>query len=49
MFVFFSTANNFLHLLAKETGGRYHRCHGDFDAQMFTHKLLSEGFQDAEV
>ncbi|XP_041363576.1 von Willebrand factor A domain-containing protein 3A-like [Gigantopelta aegis] len=43
-----NTANNFLHLLAKETGGRYHRCHGDFDAHMFTHKLLSEGFQDAE-
>ncbi|XP_067671399.1 von Willebrand factor A domain-containing protein 3A-like [Haliotis asinina] len=43
-----STANSFLHLLATETGGRYHRCHEDFDAHLFAHKLLSEGFQDAE-
>ena len=46
---YFSTANNFLKLLAVETGGRYHRCHSDFDAQLFAHKLLTEGFQDAEV
>ena len=32
-----------------ETGGRYHRCHSDFDAQLFAHKLLTEGFKDAEV
>ncbi|XP_064617094.1 von Willebrand factor A domain-containing protein 3A-like [Liolophura sinensis] len=43
-----STANNFLKLLASETGGRYHRCHGEFDADLFAHKLLSEGFQDTE-
>ena len=36
-------------MLAKETRGRYHRCHNDFDAQRFAHKLLSEGFQDPEV
>ncbi|BFZ03428.1 hypothetical protein BsWGS_06467 [Bradybaena similaris] len=43
-----STANNFLKLLAGETGGRYHRIQADFDAQMFVHKLLSEGFSDCE-
>ncbi|XP_035826258.1 von Willebrand factor A domain-containing protein 3A isoform X2 [Aplysia californica] len=43
-----STANNFLRLLATETGGRYHRIHDDFDAQLFVHKLLSEGFKDCE-
>ncbi|XP_052768708.1 von Willebrand factor A domain-containing protein 3A-like isoform X2 [Mya arenaria] len=43
-----STANNFLKLLAAETSGRYHRCHSDFDAQLFTHKLLTEGFDDSE-
>ncbi|XP_045213175.2 von Willebrand factor A domain-containing protein 3A-like isoform X3 [Mercenaria mercenaria] len=43
-----NTANNFLHLLATETSGRYHRCHSDFDAQLFAHKLLTEGFCDAE-
>lgn len=46
---YFSTANNFLRLLATETSGRYHRCHSDFDAQLFAHKLLTEGFGDAEV
>lgn len=43
-----STANNFLRLLSTETGGRYHRIHDDFDAQLFVHKLLSEGFDDSE-
>ncbi|CAG5136343.1 unnamed protein product, partial [Candidula unifasciata] len=43
-----STANNFLKLLASETGGRYHRIQTDFDAQVFVHKLLSEGFNDCE-
>ncbi|XP_076458970.1 von Willebrand factor A domain-containing protein 3A-like isoform X2 [Babylonia areolata] len=43
-----STANSFLHLLATETGGRYHRCPDDFNADMFAHKLLSEGFGDSE-
>ncbi|KAL3876675.1 hypothetical protein ACJMK2_034479, partial [Sinanodonta woodiana] len=43
-----NTANNFLRLLATETGGRYHRCQSDFDAQLFAHKLLSEGFADSE-
>lgn len=43
-----STANSFLHLLATETSGRYHRCPDDFNADMFAHKLLSEGFGDSE-
>ncbi|PVD38341.1 hypothetical protein C0Q70_00953 [Pomacea canaliculata] len=43
-----STANSFLHLLAQETGGRYHRCPDDFNPDMFAHKLLSEGFHDNE-
>ncbi|KAL5018508.1 hypothetical protein ScPMuIL_004230 [Solemya velum] len=43
-----STANNFLRLLAAQTGGRYHRCYTDFDAQLFAHKLLTEGFTDTE-
>ncbi|XP_055877562.1 von Willebrand factor A domain-containing protein 3A-like [Biomphalaria glabrata] len=43
-----STANNFLRLLASETGGRYHRVQEDFDAEIFVHKLLSEGFNDSE-
>ena len=47
--IIFSTANSFLQLMAKQTSGRYHRCHGDFDAHLFAHKLLSEGFQDPEV
>ena len=36
-------------MLAAETSGRYHRCHGDFDAERFAHKLLTEGFGDPEV
>jgi len=48
-YLFSSTANNFLKLLAVETSGRFHRCHSDFDAQLFAHKLLTEGFDDAEV
>ena len=36
-------------MLAAETSGRYHRCHGDFDAERFAHKLLTEGFDDPEV
>ncbi|CAH1794480.1 unnamed protein product [Owenia fusiformis] len=43
-----STANSFLKLLAAETSGRYHRCHSNFDADLFTHKLLEEGFHDYE-
>ncbi|XP_074648285.1 von Willebrand factor A domain-containing protein 3A-like isoform X2 [Tubulanus polymorphus] len=43
-----STANNFLKLLAAETGGRYHSCHSDFDADLFAHKLISEGAHDLE-
>ena len=43
------TANNFLKMLAEQTNGRYHRCHTDFDAHKFAHKLLSEGFEDHEV
>lgn len=45
----YSTANNFLKLLATQTGGRFHMCHSDFDAQLFAHKLLTEGFGDTEV
>lgn len=41
-----SVANNFLKRLARETGGRYHKCHGHFNIQMFIHKLLTEGFKD---
>ena len=48
-FCFYSTANNFLKLLASQTGGRFHKCHSDFDAQLFAHKLLTEGFGDTEV
>jgi len=33
-------------MLAGETGGRYHRSHGDFNADLFTHKVLREGFTD---
>ncbi|XP_013421396.1 von Willebrand factor A domain-containing protein 3A [Lingula anatina] len=43
-----STANNFLKMLAAETSGRYHRVHSDFDAHRFAHKLLTEGFKEAE-
>ena len=45
----FSTANNFLKMLSAETGGRYHSIHTDFDAQLYAHKLLTEGFHDPEV
>lgn len=38
-----SVANKFLQLLASQTGGRYHRCQGDPDGNMFTHRLLAEG------
>ncbi|KAI0236056.1 von Willebrand factor A domain-containing protein 3A [Lamellibrachia satsuma] len=43
-----STANNFLVTLAHENGGRFHRCHANFDAQLFAHTLLTEGFTDHE-
>lgn len=43
-----STANNFLRMLSKETGGRFHKIQSDFDAQLFAHKLLTEGFTDTE-
>lgn len=48
LILLYSTANNFLHLMAQETSGRYHRCQTDFDAQLFAHKLLTEGFEDTE-
>lgn len=35
-----------LQTLAAETGGRYHRSHGDFNADLFAHKVLKEGFTD---
>nr|XP_060642624.1 von Willebrand factor A domain-containing protein 3A [Anolis sagrei ordinatus] len=41
-------ANNFLKKLAFQTGGRYHRCHGDVDGQLAAHRLLSEGFKDED-
>ncbi|XP_032086134.1 von Willebrand factor A domain-containing protein 3A [Thamnophis elegans] len=41
-------ANDFLKKLAFQTGGRYHRCHGDADGQLATHQLLSQGFKDEE-
>ncbi|XP_078691175.1 von Willebrand factor A domain-containing protein 3A-like [Branchiostoma floridae x Branchiostoma belcheri] len=43
-----STANSFLKQLASETGGRYHRCHGDYDGHMFAHRLLTSEFQDED-
>ncbi|KAK2189215.1 hypothetical protein NP493_113g03015 [Ridgeia piscesae] len=43
-----STANNFLVTLAHENGGRFHRCHANFDAPLFAHTLLTEGFTDHE-
>ncbi|XP_071962568.1 von Willebrand factor A domain-containing protein 3A-like isoform X2 [Antedon mediterranea] len=42
------TANVFLKQLAAMSRGRYHRCYGQMDGDMFTHKLLSEGSQDAQ-
>ena len=45
----YSTANSFLKMLAKETGGRYHQLQSNFDAQLYAHKLLAEGFKDPEV
>lgn len=34
-------------MLAAQTGGRYHRSHGlDFNADLFAHKVLNEGFTD---
>ncbi|XP_060548853.1 von Willebrand factor A domain-containing protein 3A isoform X1 [Pantherophis guttatus] len=41
-------ANDFLKKLASQTGGRYHRCHGDADGQLAAHQLLSQGFKDEE-
>ncbi|KAJ7305852.1 hypothetical protein JRQ81_010218 [Phrynocephalus forsythii] len=41
-------ANDFLKKLASQTGGRYHRCHGDMDGQLAAHRLLSEGFRDED-
>ncbi|XP_054849648.1 von Willebrand factor A domain-containing protein 3A [Eublepharis macularius] len=41
-------ANDFLKKLACQTGGRYHRCHGDVDGQLAAHRLLSEGFKDED-
>ncbi|XP_062999114.1 von Willebrand factor A domain-containing protein 3A [Elgaria multicarinata webbii] len=43
-----SGANDFLKKLAFQTGGRYHRCHGDLDGQLAAHRLLSEGFKDED-
>jgi len=44
------SANSFLKMLAAETGGRYHRSHGpDFNADLFAHKVLQEGFTDETV
>ncbi|ELU05822.1 hypothetical protein CAPTEDRAFT_167235 [Capitella teleta] len=42
------TANSFLKRLSKETNGRYHQLQSNFDAQLYAHKLLSEGFKDPE-
>ncbi|XP_058013248.1 von Willebrand factor A domain-containing protein 3A isoform X2 [Ahaetulla prasina] len=41
-------ANDFLKKLAFQTGGRYHRCHGDVDGQLAAHQLLSQGYKDEE-
>ncbi|XP_015281677.1 PREDICTED: von Willebrand factor A domain-containing protein 3A [Gekko japonicus] len=41
-------ANDFLKRLAWQTGGRYHRCHGDADGQLAAHRILTEGFKDED-
>ncbi|KAL8175482.1 UNVERIFIED_CONTAM: hypothetical protein K2H54_026229 [Gekko kuhli] len=41
-------ANDFLKRLAWQTGGRYHRCHGDADGQLAAHRILTEGFRDED-
>ncbi|XP_029432932.1 von Willebrand factor A domain-containing protein 3A [Rhinatrema bivittatum] len=42
------TANEFLKKLAWQTGGRYHRCHGDVDGHFVAHRMLTEGFTDED-
>nr|XP_033770680.1 von Willebrand factor A domain-containing protein 3A isoform X2 [Geotrypetes seraphini] len=42
------TANEFLKKLAWQTGGRYHRCHGDVDGLFVAHRMLNEGFDDED-
>jgi len=37
-----SSANQFLQKLAVSTGGRYHSCYGDDDAQLAIHRLVNE-------
>ncbi|XP_033122246.1 von Willebrand factor A domain-containing protein 3A-like [Anneissia japonica] len=41
-------ANVFLKQLAAMSRGRYHRCYGHVDGDMFAHKLLANGFQNAQ-
>lgn len=36
-------------LLAAFLVHRYHRCQGDPDGHVFTHRLLTEGFREDEV
>ncbi|XP_058851876.1 von Willebrand factor A domain-containing protein 3A isoform X1 [Acipenser ruthenus] len=43
-----STANEFLKKLASQTGGRYHRCHGELDGHLVAHRMLTEGFTDED-
>ncbi|MBN3311555.1 VWA3A protein, partial [Atractosteus spatula] len=43
-----SAANAFLRKLAQQTGGRFHRCHGDVDAHRVAHRMLTEGFTDED-
>ncbi|XP_038676654.1 von Willebrand factor A domain-containing protein 3A [Scyliorhinus canicula] len=42
------TANEFLKKLAGQTGGRFHRCHGDVDGQLAAHKMRAGGFSDED-
>ncbi|XP_078095955.1 von Willebrand factor A domain-containing protein 3A [Mustelus asterias] len=43
-----STANEFLKKLAAQTGGRFHRCHGDVDGQLAAYKMREGGFSDED-
>ncbi|XP_069501706.1 von Willebrand factor A domain-containing protein 3A [Ambystoma mexicanum] len=42
------STNAFLKNLANQTGGRYHRCHGDVDGHLVAHRMLTEGFKDED-
>ncbi|CAK8673496.1 unnamed protein product [Clavelina lepadiformis] len=41
-------ANDFLKKLSKLTKGRFHRCHGEMDAQFAVHRLMQDGCFDED-